>query len=130
MNSYEAYLRHPAGNVLTMEDALRIYTDLNKSIERCAAEDTMELYNEFLQKALEYTIFRNRWEYMSREEKMEMDASRTSSHNSIITAVNILARLEDQEGVDHSWREELGDDRKRIGDFACFVVYITGICNR
>ena len=35
-----------------------------------------------------------------------------------------------KEGMDISWREDLGDERKRIGDFACFVTYITGISNR
>ena len=34
------------------------------------------------------------------------------------------------EGIETPWREQLGEARKRIGDFACFVSYIAGINNR
>ena len=67
---------------------------------------------------------------MSREERMDADAGRTMTHDGLITSVNVLARIAEKEGVDNSWRDRLGDERKRIGDFACFVSYITGISNR
>jgi hypothetical protein len=51
-------------------------------------------------------------------------------HDTVIDSIEILARLANKEGMDISWREDLGDERKRIGDFACFVTYITGISNR
>lgn len=38
---------------------------------------------------------------------------------------NTIFILAQNEGVDNSWREKLGDERKRIGNFACFVSYIT-----
>ena len=41
-----------------------------------------------------------------------------------------LARIVEHDGGDAYWRLQLGDNRKRIGDFACFVSYITGISNR
>ena len=67
---------------------------------------------------------------MSIEEKIEEDCARTGIHDGFITSVNMLARMAEKEGIDASWREELGEERKRIGDFACFVTYITGISNR
>ena len=130
MNTYADYLDHPAGNILKMEDALKIYTEMCESFSRCTMEDKMEFWNDFVAKAVKYTGIRCRWETMSREEKMAEDAGRSMVHDGLITAVNILSRIAANEGIDNSWREELGDERKRIGDFACFVTYMTGIANR
>lgn len=130
INTYEDYLKHPAGNILTMEDALRIYTALNESIGKCTAEDKMESYDDFVKKAVKYAVYRCQWEYKSREDRMAEDQYRTSSHNAFIDSVNLLSRLAASDGIDNSWRAELGEERKRIGDFACFVAYMTGISNR
>ena len=56
--------------------------------------------------------------------------SQSKSACRFITSLNTLARIVKNEGGDASWRAQLGDYRKRIGDFACFVSYITGISNR
>ena len=130
INTYEMYLDHPAGNILKVEDALDIYTRMAQSIKQCKLEDKMDFWNDCIGKAFEYAYVRNRWELMSREERMEIDSSRTAMHNGFITSLNILARIAGNEGVDNSWREDLGEERKRIGDFACFISYITGISNR
>ena len=130
INTYEAYLKNSVPSTLTMEDALRLYTEMANSIEKCTMEDKMECWNEFLRKAAEYTNIRNQWELMSLEEKMDADPGRTAKHDSFITSINVLSRIAEKEGIDHSWREELGQERKRIGDFACFVTYLTGISNR
>ena len=84
----------------------------------------------FLKKAAEYTYIRNKWEFMSREEKLEADQGRSLTHDSFMTSLKILARIAAKENIDNSWYDELGEERKRIGDFACFVSYITGISNR
>ncbi len=130
LNTYEAYLEHRAGAVLKIEDAMKIYSELVESIEKCTMEDKLDFWNDFLKKAAKYTKIRADWEHMSKEEKMDADSGRTAAHNSLIAATNILSRIAEKEGVDNSWRSELGDDRKRVGDFACFVTYITGISNR
>ena len=130
INTYESYLKHPAGQIITMEDALRIYEKMAESISKCKSDDKMDLWNDCLKRAADYTKIRNDWERMSREEKMDTDSLRTATHDGFITSLNILSRIAAQEGVDHSWREELGEERKRIGDFACFITYITGISNR
>ncbi len=130
MNTYEGYLKKSAGSTLKIEDAMEIYQDLVESVSKCKLEDKMDFWNEFLQAALNYTTIRCKWETMSNAEKMEADRGRSLTHDGFITSVNILSRIAEQEGVDNSWREMLGDERKRIGDFACFVTYITGISNR
>lgn len=58
----------------------------------------------------------------SREQRIEMDQRRRLAHNTFIDACNMGA-----EGEDNSWRADLGDDRKIIGDFACFVHCFLGI---
>ena len=90
----------------------------------------MDFWNDCLRRAAEYTRIRNDWELMSREEKMDADSGRTLSHDGFITSLNVLSRIAEREDIDNSWREELGDNRTRIGDFACFISYITGISNR
>ncbi len=130
IHTYEAYLNHPAGNVLIVEDALKIYKEMAESIGKCQMEDKLDFWNDFVKKAAEYAYVRGMWEYMDREKRTETDISRSLKHEGLITSINVLARIAGNEGIDNSWREELGGERKRIGDFACFVTYITGIANR
>ncbi len=130
INTYEDYLDSPAGDILKIEDALQIYTKMADCISRCTLEDKMDFWNDCLKKAADYTIIRNRWEMMSKEEKRDADEGRSLKHDGFITSLNILSRIAQKEGVDNSWRDELGEERKRIGDFACFITYITGISNR
>jgi len=130
MNTYEAYLGHKAGDILKAEDALRIYNEVTDSVRNCGNNEVMEFYEDFVSKACKYTEVRMRWEFWNDSEKMAEDQGRTIRHNAVIDAINILSRFLKSEGVETPWRDELGDGRKKIGDFACFVGYITGICNR
>lgn len=130
IRTYEAYLNHPAGNTLTIEDAMKIYQEMAESIMKCTLEDKMDFWDDCLRKASEYAYARNMWEHMDREEKMEKDPGRSLKHDAFITSINILARIAEKEGIENSWRQELGNERMRIGDFACFVAYIVGTSNR
>ncbi len=130
IKTYSRYLNHPAGAVLKMEDALEIYEEMADSIGKCTLEDKMDFWNDCIEKCANYTKIRNDWETMSREEKKDSDSLRTSRHDVVIASINVLSRIAGNEGIDNSWREKLGDERKRIGDFACFISYITGISNR
>ena len=130
MNTYEEYLNHKAGHVLKIEDALSIYTRMAESIAKCEHEAKKELWDDFVQRCFKYTLVRCKWEFMDYQERIDADPSRTRMHDTVIDSIEILARLANKEGMDISWREDLGDERKRIGDFACFVTYITGMSNR
>lgn len=61
------------------------------------------------------------------EERKELDEIRTISHNSLIDACNILSRNMEKSGENIEWRKKLGNDRKVIGDFACFVNFVLGL---
>ncbi|WP_294187580.1 hypothetical protein [uncultured Clostridium sp.] len=36
----------------------------------------------------------------------------------------MLSRYLQKADKDITWREQLGDERKRIGDFACYIAFI------
>ncbi len=130
MNNYDTYTKIATNNHLSFEECINILSELNICVSQIQADDKINFYNDFLKKAFDYAYIRACWEIKSNQEKMDDDNYRTACHNQVITALNVLSRLANQEGIDTYWRDELGDDRKRIGDFTCFVAYVNGICNR
>ena len=129
MNSFETY--RVMNDSLSMEDFLSIHQRMIDSIGN--DEDARELFNELMECAISYADIRARWTLMTREEKQDIDESRTMKHDALIIKFNKLARFLDMSGRDISWRNDLGyteDDpmkRKRIGDFACYLVFIAGV---
>ena len=121
---YEEYLTK--NDALTLEKADEILSRIEASLDK-NDEDVMELYNNFLEGAVAYANVRAGWLLLSNDEKMEQDKGRTYKHDSVINRVNILARYLDKIGKDVSWREELGESRKAIGDFACYVSLVYGL---
>ena len=128
MNSYETYLK--MNYVLTIEDAMDIYREMLDSLSQCKVEGKEDIVRQLVESACHYTTVRMSWEYMSLEEKVADDPSRTSAHNTLIMNIDIVARMIGNAGIDVSWRTKLGSDRKRIGDFGCFIGWITAINNR
>ncbi len=132
MLTFEEYLTKPSA--LSLESMLSIYTRLMDSYSKCTDEDKESIFADYLDKAVRYANTRAEWEMMDKGAKQADDESRTLLHNSLISATNILKRLFDLEGLDTTWRDDLSDiqgyERKRIGDFACFVAFMAGISNR
>jgi hypothetical protein len=89
-----------------------------------------DLLTDVLRAAIRYSQIRAEWMLMTIEERREVDARRTAAHNAFIDALNILSRAMKKAGQDNEWRRLLGDDRKEIGDFACFLVAHLGILAR
>ena len=81
-------------------------------------DQVLKLYKS----AIRYANLRSEYVLLSIDEKAEMELSRSSAHNSFIDQCNILSRLMAQSDEDNSWRGSLGQDRKVIGDFACYIV--------
>ena len=86
-----------------------------------------ELISQFVIKASSYAKTRIDWYVAELENKQDIDSMRTRSHNVFIDYCNILSREMQKQGLDNTWRKQLGNDRKRIGDFACYVVAIVGV---
>lgn len=113
---------------ITIEECMRLHQMMAEEIQ--GDEDSEELYADLLEKALDYIPIRVRWTYKTREWKTNIDESRTMYHDSMITHFNMLARYLKQQGKEAKWRDELGDARKRIGDFAGYLIYVQSIGGR
>ena len=132
ISTYEEYTKLP--KALPLEQMQVIHKQIVSEVGN--EPDALELYNDLIKVATRYAAIRANWLLMSREEKMEQDPSRTSCHNSVITHLNMLARYLKQQGKKAAWRDRLGyeeDDpynRKAIGDFACWLAFVSGVCAR
>lgn len=109
---------------LTYQEAYEIYQALMANADK-TDPDIAEIYDTLYQRAIQYAEIRSRWMLMSREERIAKDSGRSARHDAFINSVNIAARLQGEEGCE--WKSRLGDDRKRIGDFACFLTLFLGM---
>ena len=131
ISTYDDYLASPKS--LAIDEMQRLHRELVGELDDA---DAKELYDELVKTATRYARFRGEWPLMSKSEKMEIDDRRTSCHNSVITKFNMLARYLKSIGKEARWRDALGyeeDDRinrKSIGDFACYIVFINSLNSR
>ncbi len=61
------------------------------------------------------------------QQRIEMENLRESKHNVFIDACNILSRNMLKKNENADWRIFIGNDRKVLGDFACYIHCILGI---
>lgn len=80
-----------------------------------------------------YTIYK---EYLKQETSLPFEeamqiwnqiAERTRCHNLVISAKNKLSVYMYEHKLGNDWDDWLGEERKRIGDFACYVVLLQGL---
>lgn len=132
ISTYTEYVKTP--KALTIEQMQQLHEEMISNIGK--DEDALEIYDELLQKANEYCAIRAKWLLMDRDTKREIDGLRTSHHNSLIVRFNMLSRYLNKQKITHKWRDILGDEkddpycRKRIGDFACYLVFINSLNSR
>jgi len=88
------------------------------------------LIDDLLKTAVRYARIRTDWRFLTLDDKKEKDQTRTLAHNAFIDCCNILSRNMQKNGENHSWRKILGEDRKNIGDFACYLHCVLGIQSR
>lgn len=119
-STYDDYQTMPGS--LTLEQM----ADLHKQIldEAKTDADSADLFKNVFVAAVKYSQSRAGWPLWDREKRMEEDSARTSRHNQVIDSINILTRYLKAQGKPASWRDVLGDDRKRIGDFASYLVFV------
>ena len=127
--SYERYLHE--SKRLTVEQMREIHEQILGE----TADDTegREIYNELICTATKYASFRAEWLLWDRITKIEKDESRTSCHNSLIVKFDMLARYLKSQKKEATWRDILGNEkddpynRKAIGDFACYLVFVNSL---
>ena len=127
--SYERYLREPKH--LTVERMRALQEEILGEIADDA--EAREIYKNLVAVATRYAGIRAEWLLWDRITKIENDDSRTSCHNSLIVKFDMLARYLKSQGKEAAWRGVLGyekDDRynrKAIGDFACYLVFVNSL---
>jgi len=108
---------------MTLETAKGFFDQVNKT-------SLHSLKNDLINYAVEYSRIRVDWYITPDENKNEIENLRTAKHNAFIDSCNILSREMIKAGEDASWRQELGNNRKEIGDFACYIHCLLGISSR
>jgi hypothetical protein len=86
----------------------------------------VELRRELFTFAVRYARLRTDWQLADIDERQAMDRHRTAAHDALIDACNILSRNMAKTGEDASWRAAI-NDRKEIGDFACYIHCFLGL---
>lgn len=129
ITTYEEYLDMKQS--LTFDDMQKIHSQMIADIGTDA--EATKIYEELIAASTKYAAIRAKWLLLSREEKTELDSWRTSCHNSVIVKFNMLSRYLKMQDIDAKWRDSLGDEkdspynRKRIGDFACYLAFVNSL---
>lgn len=126
MYTYKQYKKNL--HILLVEDAEEIYEKMLEEID-FNDSDLKELWDDLIKNALEYAAIRSQWLTFTKEERMDTGRNlvRTGKHNIVISSFNVLSRYLEKIGKDIKWREQLGEERKRVGDFACYIAFIFGL---
>ncbi|MBQ4284612.1 MAG: hypothetical protein IJB96_11890 [Lachnospira sp.] len=124
MVNYNSYLK--SSDSLSFKEATEIYEKMTTQMDMSDVDDA-ELWNDLLNVIKEYSDYRFNWYGWDMQKRNEMDKSRSMCHDDVITHFNMISRVQENQGKDNSWRKQLGDARKRIGDFACYIMYIVTI---
>ena len=105
--------------------AKEIYQKLNAATK--GDEDAEMLYRDLVKLAVDYARRRTDWQLVHIEARIRMDEARTIAHDAFIGSCNSLARYLGRIDRDTSWRDMLTEDRKEIGDFACYIHAMLGV---
>ncbi|MBK6915013.1 MAG: hypothetical protein IPH11_15630 [Ignavibacteriales bacterium] len=108
---------------MSPEQAKKIFNQINQT-------KLFLLKKDLINYAVEYSRIRVEWYLASDEGKEALEDSRSRKHNAFIDACNILSREMLKNNEDASWRKDLGNDRKVIGDLACYVHCFLGLSSR
>lgn len=80
--------------------------------------------------AIRYAHVRTDWALWDETKRIQKDRERSAAHDAFIDACNVLSRTMRSRGKNNAWREQLGQDRKALGDFACFIHVALGLSAR
>jgi len=119
---------------LTIEEADQIYRQLYAQIDD-KDEDLVDFFDTVLRRAKDYAEIRFKWSMMDLSEKNAGDEYRTQKHDAFLNALSMMRTVCEKKGKDASWFDLLGEDiqktnRKRAGDFACYIMLFRGLNTR
>lgn len=129
MNFYTYRDFERMSNHLSLVESEAIYDKfLHSTTTLLVDESFKEYWEEFVLASVEYSEKRGKWLLTPMNERTEsMDTYRTSKHERVILSLKIIKRYMEKNNLDIQCLDELGEDRKRIGDFACYISYIYSV---
>ena len=131
--SYSDYLSENS-NAMSVEEADQIYRLLYSQIDP-HDEDLVEFFDNVVTRASEYAEMRFKWSMMSFQERVVEDEFRTSKHNAFLNSLSMMRTVLQKKGKTTEWFDMMGEDiqktnRKRAGDFACYIVLFRSLGTR
>lgn len=98
-------------------------------------ETFQELLDDLVAASIKYADIRARWYFIALPRPETEDKRRTRAHNDVLLSLNILERYMISQNWDVSWRDEVGrketgNERKKQGDYACYIAYLYAINER
>lgn len=124
---YDDFLRDRDG--LDFETCGSYYQELLAALKPTDKEG-LAYWHAFVLAAVHYTQIRGEWLLLSREERQAKDEVRTTRHNKVIYSLKLYIAYRRQEGQEFPWFEKIQDNRKQIGDLACYVSYVYALNGR
>lgn len=127
MNTYASYLEN--NDCLTFQEAEKIYSQILHSANT-RDRDFQEFWEDMIKSAIAYANTRAEWCVQTLEVRRDIDDSRTRQHNAFMTDLKVIANYMKQQNWSSVWFDKLGtieSDRKRFGDFACYLVCINSL---
>lgn len=120
--------------VLTFDESKRAHQLMIASLIR-ADDRAKELYNDFINACISYANIRAIWSTSSSKIRRDMDEKRTLKHDMVLSSLDILDKYLAKQNLATNWRDIIGkqhsgQERKRQGDFACYISYIHGLSAR
>ncbi len=127
MLTYKTYLEEK--DSLTFQEAEEIYSQILQSANT-SDSDFKEFWEDMIKSAIVYANTRAEWSIQTSEERRDIDDSRTHQHNTFMINLKVIANYMKQQNWSSVWFDKLGiieSDRKRFGDFACYLVCINSL---
>ncbi|QWC25115.1 hypothetical protein KJK41_22055 (plasmid) [Bacillus haikouensis] len=124
MLTYKKYLEEK--DCLTFQEAEEIHSQMLQSANN-RDSDFQEFWRDMIESAIIYANTRAKWNVQTLEERRNIDNIRTHQHNTFMINLKVIATYMNQQNWSSEWFDKLGtidSDRKRFGDFACYLVYI------
>jgi hypothetical protein len=117
------HLRREEQRDMTYDQAADIFDQIGKNKSPAPGK-------ALVQAAVRYARLRVDYLRATPEAKQQIGSERSAAHDAFIAACDELASRMHAAGQDTAWRIELTEDRKTIGDFACYIHCILGIWAR
>lgn len=139
--TYQDYLTATPNDHITVEECGELLDEIIAAMD-LTDDFYQETWETFVHTATSYTRIRADFALMTIVESSEEGTKRTAAHNSVISALAAVAKLQAQDGRDYSWATKLNIDltnpdvakaklnRRRILDFANYITYVTALDSR